>query len=146
MSQFDAAALLNTQVSGEMATEFEPVPEGEWPAVISKVDGRLVGKDSDRPVLDVTWKVQSPEVAAQLGIEEPQVRQTIFLDISPSGGLDLGKGKNVQLGRLRAAVGQNGPGAWAPGLLVGSVATIRVSHREYEGRIYAEVKGVAASS
>lgn len=146
MSQFGADDILNGQTEGPMETDYVPVPEGEFRAVIDKVDVRLVGEGKDKPVLDVMWKIDDPAVAAQMGIENPTVRQTIFLDIADGGrGLALGKGKNVQLGRLREAVGQNGPSPWAPGQLVGCVATVRTAQREYEGRTFTDVKAVAAA-
>lgn len=145
MTDFNADDILNSQTSGQMDTKYTPVPEGEWPANIEKVDARAVGVAKDKIVLDVTWRVDSPEVAAATGVDNPTVRQSIFLDMASSGGLDLSKGKNVQLGRLREAVGQNGPTPWAPGMLVGSRAIVKVSHRLHEGNTYAEVKTVAAA-
>ena len=60
---------------------------------------------------------------------EPTVRQTIWLDLTESGSLDFGKGRNVGLGRLRDALGQNETGKpWQPGMMVGGVAKIKVTH------------------
>lgn len=77
---------------------------------------------------------------------EPSVRQTLWLDTTESGGLDFGKGKNVGLGRLREALGQNAPGKpWAPGMLVGGVAKVKVSHsidKRDNVTINADVKAV----
>lgn len=79
---------------------------------------------------------------------EPTVYQTIWLDISGSGGLDTSKGKNVGLGKLRDALGQNREGQpWSPGMLVGQVALIRVGHsidKRDNVTVQAEVKAVAA--
>ena len=56
----------------------------------------------------------------------------------------MGKGKNVALGRLREALGQNTPGKpWSFGMLVGQVAKVAVKHRITDaGDTFAEVKRV----
>lgn len=142
---FDADSFMSQTTEGEMSTEFTPVPEGERNAVIDSINPRETSSDKgDFVILDITWKLDDAEAAEVTGIENPSVRQSIFLDMTESGGLDMGKGKNIQLGRLREAVGQNKPGPWAPSMLIGSVAKIRIEHRQYEGRTFADVKGVAA--
>lgn len=143
MTDFNAEDLLNTQVSGEMSTKYTPVPEGEWRATIKEIKGRATNKGQS--IMDILWEVTDPQVEAVTGMTNSIVRQSIFLDISPSGGLDVSKGKNIGLGKLRAAVGQNGPGPWSPGMLSGSVAIIRVEHRHVDEDVYADVKGVAAA-
>lgn len=141
MTDFNADDLMNSSVNGAMETSFIPVPEGEYRANISKV---AIRQAKDSILLDVTWEIDDDAVRSATGIDNPQVRQSLFLDINESGSLDLGKGKNVGLGRLREAVGQNGPGAWAPGQLMGCPAMVRVSHRSYNNQIFADVKGVSA--
>lgn len=144
MSTFNTDAFLNTQVEGETSTEYTPIPEGEYNAVIEKVDARTVGQNSS-PVLDVVWRLDAPN---EEDAHEKSVRQTVWLDITSQGALDMGKGRNVQLGRLRDALGQNVAGQpWMPSMLLGNVATINVKHRMGdEGQIYSDVKGVAKVS
>jgi len=144
---FDADTFLSGTVEGEMSTDFVPIPEGEYAAFIKGVAARSTSSDKgEYVILDVTWAVDDGEVAKTVGIDNPTVRQSIFLDVTENGGLDLSKGKNIQLGRLRDAVGQNDGGPWAPSMLEGQVGRIRVAHRIYEDRIFAEVKGVAAAA
>lgn len=138
---FDPDQFLSGTVAGEMATEFTPIPEGEYNAVIEKVDARATRGGG--AILDVTWTIDDQAVRDATGLDNPRCRQSVFLDITASGGIDVGKGKNVQLGRLREAVGQNGPQAWAPGMLVGNVARVKVEHRLYEGQTFADVKKVS---
>jgi hypothetical protein len=141
---FDPDNFLSSQTEGEMSTEFTPVPEGEYNALISGVNARSTSSEKgEYVILDITWAIDDAGVSETVGMDNPTVRQSIFLDTTDNGGLDLGKGKNIQLGRLREAVNQNGPGAWAPSMLEGQVAKVRVSHRMYEGRIFADVKGVS---
>jgi hypothetical protein len=102
--------------------------------------------------LHIGWAIDDPEVSAIVGIESPVVYQDIMLDILPGGGLASGPGKNVSLGRLREALGQNVPGkAWSPTMIQGQVARVVVRHRVWEDdsaigddryRKIAEVKAV----
>ena len=75
--------------------------------------------------LNVTWDIQNPELAKQLGREKLQVRQSVFLDMK-DGKLDMDKGKNIGLNRLREALGQNVEGKkWSPNDLKGNLAKIK---------------------
>jgi len=127
MSSFNPDTFLNTETSDANATTYTPCPEGEFNASIKAIKPRVL--TDGRAVLDVTWTVDDESARQETGMAEPSVRQTIWLDTTESGGLDFGKGKNVGLGRLRDAVGQNKAGKpWAPGMLVGQVAKVKVSH------------------
>ena len=141
---FDTENFLNQTVEGKLDTETPVVPEGEYPAHIEDVKARTTQNGS--VIMDVTWTIDDPAVAETVGIQNPRVRQSIFLDVTESGALDTSKGKNVALGRLRSALGQNTEGAWSPAQLLGQSAKVRVSHRVYEGKTYADVKGVAPLS
>lgn len=147
MTTFSPEDILNASTEGQMATQFAPVPEGEWAAYVEKLEVRsgTSQNGNDWTALDVFWTITEPSVIAELEMDEPKVRQSVFLDFDESGTLAMGKNKNIGLGRLREAVGQNGPGAWSMGQLEGASAIVRVEHREYEGKTFAEVKGVAAA-
>jgi len=144
MSTFNPDSFLSTEVTEANATTYTPVPEGEHPASVKSVKPRVL--TDGRAVFDVTWTVDSDEAREATGMAEPSVRQTIWLDVTESGGLDFGKGKNVGLGRLREALGQNSAGKpWAPGMLVGGAAIVKVGHSidKRDGvTINAEVKAV----
>ena len=127
MSTFDPNTFLNTETNDSNATSYTPVSEGEYQASLKKIAPRVL--TDGRAVLDITWVVDDEAARQETGMAEPSVRQTIWLDTTESGGLDFGKGKNVGLGRLREALDQNTPGKpWAPGMLVGGVAKIKVTH------------------
>ena len=143
---FNINEFMQTSTTDNMATEYAPVPEGEYPAVITKTEGRET--KTGKAIMDVFWKIDAPDAE---DANERQVRQSIFLDMSDGGALLTGKGMNVQLGRLREAIGQNIPGQpWAPSMLEGMVALILVKQRfgegEYEGKVYVDVKGVTKLS
>jgi hypothetical protein len=145
MSSFNPDTFLNTETKDANATAYTPVAEGEYNASIKAIKPRVL--TDGRAVLDVTWTVDDESARQETGMAEPSVRQTLWLDTTESGGLDFGKGKNVGLGRLRAALGQNAPGKpWAPGMLVGGVAKIKVGHSidKRDGEtVNADVKAVA---
>ena len=112
-STFDPATFMNTETEGVMETRYTPIPADDYTATIDDVVVREVTNDRGSSILlDVTHLVHAPELAQKMGMERPTVRQGIFLDINPSGVVELGPNKNVKLGRLREAVGQNKPGPW----------------------------------
>lgn len=132
-SPFDADAFMNNAEEGANDTVYIPVPTGQYPAVIEKVDVRktTTAKGTFHN-LDVTWDIQSDDVRTALGREKVTVRGGIFLELNPQGKIDKSPGKNVPLGKLRKAVGQNDPSiAWAPGMLVGQgPCLIEVTQRQ----------------
>jgi len=146
MSQFNPDLFMQTSSTESLSTKLIPVPEGEFPGVIKSVTPRTLPSGS--AVVDVVWGIDSPEVASVTGIANPTVRQSLWLDLTESGGLDFSKGKNVQLGRLREAVGQNKAGkAWAPSMLMGAAAKIKVTQspdKNDPDTIYANVSAVSA--
>lgn len=148
---FDPNLFIQSTVEGELSTQYIPIPEGEFVGRVNKIEGRLAKESA---ILDVYWVIDDATVRETTGMEEPTVRQSIFLDITENGTLDLGTGKNVQLGRLRAALGQNTGAAWSPNNMIGQVAMVLVNQRpvvtdkegnplpESEHRIFNDVKGV----
>ena len=135
---FDTETFMQSTVEGESSTQYVPDPEGEYAAVIGRVQGRST--PNGNALIEVSWIIDKPgeELA-----DQKQVRQTVWLDITESGSLDMSQGKNVPLGRLRAAVGQNAPGQmWSPNMLEGSPAMILVEHTQRGEDVYAQVKSV----
>lgn len=131
MSIFNPDAFLASTTSDAGTTSFEPIPAGEYTAIIEDVVAREVnGKNGPRVVLDVTCLLQAPEVQAKLGREKLTVRSGIFLDTTSNGGLDMSKGKNIGLNKLRDAVGMNVPGKpFSPSMLKGQTVKAQVTLR-----------------
>lgn len=108
---------------------------GEYPAI---VEGPWKEKTKLRMekgylILDVVWRPNKPELAQKLGVEQlPPVRQSIFLDVTPAGGLDMGQYKNGDLNRLREVFGLNEGQKWAFSDFVGKAALIKVEQRPNE--------------
>ncbi len=148
---FDAQSFLDQQVTDANSTIQTPVPEGEFQAVIEKVDCRQWTSKKDPTqsglALDIVYIVEDPVVKELLGRDKVTVKQGIMLDLTDAGGLDLGKGKNVGLGRLRESVDLNTPGQpFSFAMLPGRMNKILVKHRVDGDTIYAEVKGTARLS
>ncbi|NOJ26545.1 MAG: hypothetical protein DA330_00835 [Nitrososphaera sp.] len=147
----DPNAFLSMTVDGANSTQLALIEEGDYTAQIVSVETRKIDfRSGDRAgtsgiSLDVTWEITDEEVRKKLGYT-PKARQSMILDLTPSNGLDMGKNKNVNLGRLREALDQNKDGqAWGPLMLKGCVAIISIKHRtdkEDPAKVYAEVRGV----
>ena len=85
MSVFDSSKLLNTTFEDAFSTASIPVPEGEFIGFVHKIEVRAV---NDKSVIELTWKLDSQEVAEVTGREDNTVRQTCWLDLTPTGALD----------------------------------------------------------
>jgi len=144
MSAFDPAAFLNQTTTESGSTSIEPIPAGEYPALIDKVEPRQVTtKNGPSIVVDVHLLLQDPATAAKIGREKLSVRMSFFPDLASNGGFDMAKGKNVQLNRLREACNLNSPGqAFKLGDLVGKMVKAQVTLREANGAIYNDAKTV----
>ena len=148
-SMFNPEAFMNSTINDASSSQYNVTPEGEFTGIISKIEVKTVGADN-KPVINVTWKIDDESVRQETGLSEPTVRQTLWLDVTEQGGLDMGKGKNVALGKLRDALGQNTPGKpWMPGMLEGGVATVKIKHsidKRDNVTIQANVAGVTKRS
>lgn len=145
---FNPEQFLDMQITESNDTKTIPVPAGEYTAVAEEVKCRQWQSKQDPSksglTLDITWSIDDAAVKGLLGRDKVTVRQGIMLDITDSGGLDMGKGRNIGLGRLREAIGLNTPGQpFSFSMIAGRVAKVNVSHRIDGENIYAEVKGVA---
>lgn len=150
MSIFDPSVLLNTEILGANSTEIMPCPVGDYEAILAK--STLAGWKSNDGTksggkIVNEWHIQDPGVLQELGRDTVNVRQDIMLDTTPTGGLEMGKGMNVGLGRLREALGLNDatkPFRFSD--LEGRMARVRVSHRPFTDgtdRIAAEIREVS---
>lgn len=145
---FNPEQFLDMQMTESNDTKTFPVPVGEYITVAEEVKCRQWQSKQDPSksglTLDITWSVDDAAVKELLGRDKVIVRQGIMLDLTDSGGLDMGKGRNVGLGRLREALDLNTPGQpFSFSMIAGRVAKVSVTHRIDGENIYAEVKGVA---
>lgn len=142
---FDPNQLLDMQTTDSNSTHVVPCPEGEWPATISDVIIKSgVSQKTQEPWtrLDVKWEIVGTPANDKVEREKIITNQGVMLDLTEQGGLVMGEGKNVRLGRLREAVGLNAPGQpFSFRMLVGRQAKVSVKHRIYEGELFDEVSG-----
>lgn len=135
---FDAQSFLDATTTDSSATSLEPIPEGEYPAVISALDIRS-GESEKGPwaMLDIKVEVQDPSVEAKLE-RKPVSKMSVFLDKD-----DPSQKKNVTLGRIREALNLNSPGQpFSPNMMIGRQCKVAIGHREHKGAIYDEVKAI----
>ena len=145
---FSPEQFLSTTVTESNDTKLIPVPVGEYTAVAGEVKARpwVSKQDPSKSgvALDIVWEIDDASVKEFLGRDKVTVKQGLMLDLTETGSLDMGKGRNVGLGRVREAVNLNQPGQpFAPSMITGRVAKVKVEHRVDGDQIYAEVKQVA---
>lgn len=137
---FDAKAFMAQKVTAPMSTEREKVPEGQYRAMIDAGEGWIefasgeIGKGERAGEqwvsANIRFLIQDEAVKAELGRDKVIVRKKIFLDLDKAGGLDVAKGRNVELGALREAVNQNNDKAWSIEKLEGAgPVMVEVTHR-----------------
>ena len=144
---FNPDLFLQQSVDAANDTKKIPCPVGEFTAVAEEVKARpWQSKDGTQSglALDIIWSIDDANVKTQLDRDQVKVKQGIMLDLTESGALDMGKGKNIGLGRLREAVGLNVPGQpFSPMMIQGRLAKVKVTHRVDGEDIYDEIKSVA---
>lgn len=148
---FDASSFLNATFNEANSTRIKPAPEGEYigqiqPIVAENIKSGTSQKGNLWTRLDVQVEVTGDQrIADACGLEKKVIRGGIMLDLTPSGGLDFSEGKNIGLGRLRAATGLNQPGQpFSFSMFGGKMVKIIVSHRpdpKDPSIIYEDIKG-----
>lgn len=150
---FDPNQFMN-QPADPMATTFENIREGEYKMMLDsdiefteiKWNDKNTGEPRSVPMMRLNCIILDDAEKARLGRDKLTVRCDITLDLKSDGSLDFGTNKNVRLGQLRDALGQNVPG-WTPNSLRGAGPLIgKVTHRADKNKPdvkYAEVSKFA---
>jgi hypothetical protein len=132
---FDANNFMSAVFEEANDTKRTPCPAGEFQAMIEKVEPKtgIIGKGERQGQawggLNVSYSVQDPAVLQLLGRDKCIVTDLVMLDLTPAGGLDMGPGKNIGLGRLREAVGLNQKGQpFSPMMLNGRFVKVAIKH------------------
>lgn len=144
MPTFDLDQFTSSPV-GAMETDFERIPEGDWRFMIDTNPEMLQpkeikGEGEKGPYhffnLELTCVCQDESVKAKMQRDRVtavmRVRLDLDLTAAEAGKLvfEEGKNKNVALGQLRAALGQNTPG-WSPKMLLGAGPFLgKVTHQK----------------
>lgn len=117
-----------------------PIPPNDYIGIINKIDARqwTSQKDTSKSgvALDITIQLDLPfEVQQECQMDKPlfNMRDSIMLDLTESGSLDQGPGKNRRLRQYREATHQNELGKpFSPKDLLGQLVKVRVVHELYE--------------
>lgn len=143
-STFNPAILEETIIDTEIATSLEPVPEGEYEALIDDYTFRdiIETKFGERAPLDIYWMIPDEKLKKELHRDIVTVKQGLLLELNEDNSLATGPGQNAQLGRLLAALGMNAKGFSFPALRGAGPARVLVSHRVVGEDTYSEVKKV----
>lgn len=143
---FNADEFVQVQYQDSTSTHRIPVEAAEYLATIHKVAAKeiTIGKGERAGqkaiILDVIYKIDDAAQQEKTGRNPLLITQGIFLDTTERGGLDFGKGRNVRLGRLREAAGQNAEGqSWSPGMLLGTALRVQVTQRIDGEDVYEDI-------
>ncbi len=165
-SPFDADAFMGQTVDGALDTTIVIPPEGDYRAMIGSFDSEtgfrtFTAKEGTKNAGKEYTIFQPPfvlqddprlvEVKTARGQDQITVaHKGMFLDLTDQGGLDVGKGKNVDLGRLRDAVGQNTQPGWRFTNLIGAgpimVHIFHEKDQQDETKKYARINRVVKIS
>lgn len=152
-SQFDPNTFLDAQQNEvnekrpALPTENPDDENGLYTAVIGeiKTDAGTIGKGDrvGQPWVSmlVPLRIQIPASVQALGLPpELTLTDRAFLDLTPQGSIDNGKGKNRQQKAYRDACDLNNPGepfAWR--MLTGKVVKVKINHELYNDAIQERV-------
>lgn len=132
---FSAEDLKSFTTSQQGSTTSVPCPPGDYVGIISdKLEFRQSQgkKDPSKTYtfLDTLIKIDDARAREVTGRDNLAVRYSCSIDLTEDGrGLDMSKGKNIGLNRLREAVGQNHGGRpWSPQMLVGQALKVKVEN------------------
>src|SRR5215510_1343217 len=146
MADFNADDFLSQTVDKPLETEFTLVPPGEYQASIDDFDkdaleqidfeykrGPKAGQPGTMTKLTLPFVIDDANLKAELERDKVMISRQLILDLDEHGKLAEGKNKNVELGRIRDAVGQNDGSPWSIAQLRGAgPVMIRVTHVEFE--------------
>lgn len=138
---FNPEAILNSTTTEAFETRRQPIPPGEYEAIVKEVklhelkDKETGATRSDTLRLEVIWGIEDEDLFHTLNRSSVTVVQSLFVDLNGSGGLANGKDVNIGLGQLRSALGQNKPGQWSINQLIGAgPALLAVDIDTYQSR------------
>lgn len=140
VSTFDPNNFLTQEIKGANETKYTPFPKGEFSVYCDDIG---MDEYDKQPILVVTFASNDENAKKVMGMEKPTIQDRIFLDME-NGVLAFGTNKNVKLGRLREALGQNDPKkTWNFNMLRGAgPVKVMVDHnpdKEDPTKVYARI-------
>ena len=152
-SQFDPSTFLDaqqTEVNEKrplIPTENPEDTNGLYTAVIGEITtgSGTIGKGdrAGQPWISmiIPLKLQIPAAVQALGLPaELTITDRAFLDLTPQGSIDNGKGKNRAQRNYREACELNQPGqpfAWR--MLTGRMVKVKVTHEPYQDTVQEKI-------
>lgn len=127
-STFDADAFMNANVDVPFSTQMALTPEGEYQMMVDDFDSSAFrtltfmdskGVQQERKIFSCPFVINDPALQQKLGRDKIVHREDFWLDFDENGQLSGEDGKNVRLGQLRQALGQNNA-PWSFGNLKGA--------------------------
>jgi hypothetical protein len=148
---FDADAFQNAIFNEANSTKTVPWTPGTYTGTITKQEIKSgtvqkQGANYNKPWAGLSVTVQVDKQFLPEGAS-PNANGMVMLDLTDSGGLDMSKGRNIGLGRLRDAAGCNEPGqAFQFSMLEGRTVKVTTGLRvdQNDANIqYTEIKAFA---
>ena len=151
MSNFNPEQFLGSALDKPLSKR-PPLQAGiPYSAVIGTLkvrSGTSTGKDGnprDWVAFDIPLEITVPaDQAATVGQPKVTLTDSVFVDTTPSGGLDMAPGRNRGLRRYYDATGLNKPGT-TPNHLAGQMVKATLKHevaKDGSGDLYERVEGV----
>jgi hypothetical protein len=147
MSNFDPTAFLDATIT-EVSVKRLPLPAGQdFVGIVGDIKGRnWTSRDGTKSgvAMDVPVTIDCsayPELNSQAKVT---LQDSIMLDVTEAGGIDLAPGKNTKLRRYREALGMNVAGEpFSFRAMTGRMIKVKIKHDPYEGEIYDKIDSVA---
>lgn len=130
MTQFDPNAFMQQTVDSANATTYRLIPERTFKAMVAnfeaekifreiKWNDKTTGEEKSAIMVNIPFEILDDALKAELDRQTLMADMSIFLDFDATGGLSTAPDKNVRLGQLKDALGQNKPG-WNFAMLRGA--------------------------
>lgn len=145
--QFDPNQFLDMELN-QPSEKRPPLPVGDYNAVIGEVKAANWSKgekSGTRLVVPLAVEVP-PAVADQLRLNSSTITLTdsIMLDVTESGTIDMAPGKNSRLRMYREALDMNKPGdVFSPRKMQGRPVRIKLGQEIYNDNLQERVEGIA---
>jgi hypothetical protein len=139
LAPFDPDAFLQQAVDGPLDTEYKLVPVGEYKAMIDDFTSEAIevidftrqdGTPGSMTKFNCPFVLDAPQVALDLNRQRVVVPKQMILDLDDAGKIATGPNRNIELGRVRKAVGQETTQGWGlPMLRNAGPCMVKVEHR-----------------
>lgn len=147
-NDIDINEFINDAQDDVPSADFIATPEGEYPMYVKPGSTKIVQGESDKgkwAMYTATAVVDDQAAREATNMENPTAKVRFFLDVNDSGALVKGTNRNVTLGKLLKATGQDRPG-WSYAGIEGVNFRGKVKHiadKKDATRIAAEVVAFA---